>query len=232
MTYLKPLIAAVSFSLMASVFALPSHAQDVPAATPTTVVELFTSQGCSSCPPANQFVGDLSDDPDMLVLSYGVTYWDYLGWKDSFGDVRFTERQKAYGKAFDIGNVYTPQIVLNGSAHSPRYQEGDIRTMPLRAKGEISLTARDGLLFVDGAGALTVLVSYTPGWQSVDVSKGENSGRTLKLANVVKDLRAIDRDGLVDVTLRKDTAYAAIVHDPQSKKIIDVAVYNPVIKAP
>ena len=98
---------------------------------PDTVVELFTSQGCSSCPPANKFVSSLADDPNKLVLSYGVTYWDYLGWEDTFGSPEFTKRQRVYGKAFRSGNIYTPQIVLNGSDHNSRYSKGDVAAWTL-----------------------------------------------------------------------------------------------------
>lgn len=83
---------------------------------PGKIVELFTSQGCSSCPPANSLVNEISGYADVLALTYSVTYWDYLGWTDTFGKREFTERQKAYGEAFDEMNIYTPQIILNGSS--------------------------------------------------------------------------------------------------------------------
>lgn len=195
---------------------------------PSTVVELFTSQGCSSCPPANQFVGDMAGDADKLVLSYGVTYWDYLGWKDTFGDPKFTSRQKAYGKALGIGNVYTPQIVLNGSAHSPRYAKSDVESMTLPdSSDDVSLSERDGELVLDGAGPMTVLVSFTPGWQDVAVKRGENHGRTLRLANVVTDVRAVDGDGTINIRPTDGLAYAALVHDPKTKAVIRAAVYTP-----
>jgi len=104
----------------------PSVSAKEIASNPTHVVELFTSQGCSSCPPANRFVTKISEDPNKLVLSYGVTYWDYLGWTDTFGDPEFTQRQRDYRDAFGASNIYTPQIVLGGSAHSPRYSKRDV----------------------------------------------------------------------------------------------------------
>lgn len=221
MRYFKTLLSTT----LLTVLAVPAFAGDAP----KTVVELFTSQGCSSCPPANQFVGEMADDPDKLVLSYGVTYWDYLGWKDTFGDKRFTERQRAYGKALSVGNVYTPQIVLNGSAHSPRYVKADIETMTLPKAGDdtpLSLTKNNGRLALSGAGELTVLVTYKPGWQDVAVKRGENQGRTLRLANVVTDLFLIDPDKPLRVTPKAGLAYAAIVHDPETKKILRAAVYT------
>ena len=104
----------LSLSLATLLFASVSTAvlADDSVVKPTHVVELFTSQGCSSCPPANRFVTKLSANPDTLVLTYGVTYWDYLGWKDTFGDPEFTQRQRDYRDAFGAANIYTPQIIL------------------------------------------------------------------------------------------------------------------------
>lgn len=77
---------------------------------PVTVIELFQSQGCSSCPPANHHVLKLVDDPNVLVLTYDVTYWDYLGWKDTFGNREFDRRQRAYAQTLGLKNVFTPQV--------------------------------------------------------------------------------------------------------------------------
>src|SRR5262249_5492099 len=89
----------------------PAHAD------PRAVVELFTSQGCSSCPPADKIIGELAKDPSIIALSLRTDYWDYLGWKDTLADARFTARQKAYSKARGDREVYTPQAVVNGEAH-------------------------------------------------------------------------------------------------------------------
>src|SRR5215470_7543302 len=80
------------------------------------VVELFTSQGCSSCPPANANLATIADRPDVLALSFGVTYWDYLGWKDSFAKPEFTSRQYAYEHTLHRATAYTPQMVVNGGS--------------------------------------------------------------------------------------------------------------------
>src|SRR5690242_17969559 len=85
-----------------------------PARQSPVVVELFTSQGCSSCPPANANLAAIADRPDVLALSFGVTYWDYLGWKDSFAKPEFTNRQYAYEQALHRATAYTPQMVVNG----------------------------------------------------------------------------------------------------------------------
>src|SRR6476469_2994509 len=89
----------------------PAHAD------PRAVVELFTSQGCSSCPPADKIIGELAKDPNVIALSMPIDYWDYLGWKDTLADNRFTARQKAYSQMRGDRDVYTPQVIVNGSAH-------------------------------------------------------------------------------------------------------------------
>ena len=90
----------------------PANATD-----PRAVVELFTSQGCSSCPPADKLMGELAKDPSIIALSMPIDYWDYLGWKDTLADSRFSARQKAYSHMRGDRDVYTPQAVINGSAH-------------------------------------------------------------------------------------------------------------------
>src|SRR5207302_4582285 len=86
-------------------------------AEPRAVVELFTSQGCSSCPAADKVLGELAKDPNVIALSLPIDYWDYLGWKDTLADSRFSARQKAYSHMRGDRDVYTPQVVVNGSLH-------------------------------------------------------------------------------------------------------------------
>src|SRR5476651_2576113 len=86
-------------------------------ADPRAVVELFTSQGCSSCPAADKIIGELAKDPSIVALSMPIDYWDYLGWKDTLADARFSARQKAYSQMRGDREVYTPQVVVNGSLH-------------------------------------------------------------------------------------------------------------------
>ncbi len=220
----------LSLALLTAAFATTAHASEP---NPTHVVELFTSQGCSSCPPANKFVGKLAEDSNTLVLSYGVTYWDYLGWKDTFGDPEFTQRQRDYRDAFGASNIYTPQIVLSGSAHSPRYSKKDVVSMPLQGEG-VSLTAKrvGSQLNITGnaSGATTLaLVSFMPGEQEVDVERGENGGRTLRLTNVVTDVETIEWDGRAVNVERPDhdgTSYALLVHDKETARILDAAVID------
>src|SRR5688572_18906431 len=90
-------------------------AQAKAGASPKAVVELYTSQGCSSCPAADAFLGRLAKRDDVIAISLSVDYWDYLGWKDTLASSKFSERQKAYAKALGNGMVYTPQMVVNGA---------------------------------------------------------------------------------------------------------------------
>ena len=161
-----------------------------------TVIELFQSQGCSSCPPANANVMALADRPDVLTLSFGVTYWDNLGWKDTFAKPQFTDRQRAYAHALGHDQVFTPQVVVNGRIDGvgadPRelsalVQKGD------RGQGGPNLSVtRDaveiGAAPAPAAGADIVLVRYDPRIVQVAIRRGENGGRTLPHRNVVREL--------------------------------------------
>ena len=105
---------------------------------PLTVVELFQSQGCSDCPPANANVMALSSRPDLLTLSFGVTYWDYLGWKDTFASPQFTARQWDYAHALHHSEVYTPQVVVNGRADIVGRDKGALEALIARQANAVA----------------------------------------------------------------------------------------------
>ncbi|MGB6228715.1 MAG: DUF1223 domain-containing protein [Litorimonas sp.] len=195
---------------------------------PTSVVELFTSQGCSSCPKANRFVVDLDTDfPDVLTLSYGVTYWDYLGWKDTFGHADFTARQRQYDQVMESG-MYTPMMVVGGQTHAPRLKRGHV--LGASVPPTIELMARDGELCLGGElpdGAKLALVNYVPGVQSVPVKKGENRGRKLELANVVTGIGYAVWSGQPQCGLRPEQGLAVLAHHPASSEIIGLARFEP-----
>ena len=160
------------------------------------VVELFQSQGCSSCPPANANVNALAAArPDVLALSYAVTYWDYLGWKDTFAKPAFTERQRAYRRSGQSDGVYTPQVVINGRKALVGADRGGLNRAvaavgPLRGGPAIVRDAGGVTIGAGQGGSATVLVvTYDPRERAVPVKAGENTGRTLPHRNIVIDLR-------------------------------------------
>jgi hypothetical protein len=159
------------------------------------VVELFTSQGCSSCPPANAVLAALSTRPDVLALSFGVTYWDDLGWKDTFARRDYTDRQTAYEKGLGRDGDYTPQIVVNGAADVVGSARNEVEAAIAREGApvgpDITTTAGSaeiGAAPWSGAPADVWLIRYDPKVVQVPVRRGENGGKTLPHKNVVRDL--------------------------------------------
>lgn len=161
------------------------------------VVELFQSQGCSSCPPANANVIALADRPDVLALSFQVTYWDDLGWKDTFGSPQYTARQWDYARAFKHSQVYTPQVVVNGRADVVGARKGEIEQTLAKAdrgQGGPDVTIAGGKVTVASAAgkgaqpAEVWLVRYDPNIVQVPIKRGENGGKTLPHKNVVREL--------------------------------------------
>ena len=208
-----------------------------------TVVELFTSQGCSSCPPADAFLGELAGRGDVLALSFHVDYWDYIGWKDPYASPVHTQRQRDYVRAFGQRYVYTPQMVIDGAFQA----SGSDRDAVL---GKIA--KRDGEDRVDvgirrsGAGEITVtLPDSSPVLEAVvwvaafdkehvtAVTRGENKGTTMRNYNVVRKLmRVATWDGQalnIPVTLPKMEAgsgCAVIVQSATTGRIIGAAVID------
>jgi hypothetical protein len=175
----------------------PAHAE------PRAVVELFTSQGCSSCPPADKIIGELSKDPSVIALSMPIDYWDYLGWKDTLADSRFSARQKAYSQMRGDRDVYTPQVVVNGSAHvigSDRAGiEGaisDTKKSDAVMSVPVSMTLAGKQLNVSVAASHAgATASHGEIWicaisKSIPISigRGENRGHEVTYYNVVRNL--------------------------------------------
>ena len=157
-----------------------------------TVVELFQSQDCSDCPPANANMLALSDRPDLLTLSFGVTYWDQLGWKDTFASPQFTARQWDYARAFSRNEVFTPEVVVNGRADVVGANRAELDALIDRestADGPSIAYGPGGLSIGSGQGRAEVwLVRYDPHIVQVPIARGENGGRTLPHKDVVKQL--------------------------------------------
>src|SRR5467141_2624552 len=175
----------------------PAHAD------PRAVVELFTSQGCSSCPPADNIIGELANDPSIIALSMPIDYWDYLGWKDTLADARFSARQKAYSQMRGDRDVYTPQVIVNGSAHligsdragiegaigATKKSDG-VMTVPV----SMMLAGKQITISVAASGNATaeahgeVWICSISKAVPISIRRGENSGREVTYHNVVRNL--------------------------------------------
>jgi hypothetical protein len=159
------------------------------------VVELFTSQGCSSCPPADALLVELTRRPDVLPLGFHVDYWDRLGWRDPFSSPAATARQESYARALGLSGVYTPQVVINGrheAVGSDRQTINTIMAGSTRMPVRVALAVENGALSIrvgagPGEGRLW-LVSFDRQHET-PVKRGENAGRTIVNVNVVRSLR-------------------------------------------
>ncbi|VAW03136.1 hypothetical protein that often co-occurs with aconitase [hydrothermal vent metagenome] len=203
------------------------------------VIELFTSQGCSSCPPADMLAKRLAKDGNLLVITRPVTYWDRLGWKDTLAREENTRLQRAYARKDLAGSgVYTPQIVVNGGGGAVGSREGDIRSLVRLAKntaGPSIETTRDerGQVIVTISGKSDYMAGVSllalSSSENVSVARGENGGRKLHYTNVVKDERTLGswtgkqiRYTLSNQDLSVDGAdkYAIIVQRPNAGFIL------------
>ena len=171
---------------------------------PRAVIELFTSQGCSSCPPADQLAGELARDPSIVVMSLPIDYWDYLGWKDTLALPGHTKRQRAYSNTRGDREVYTPQVVVNGSVHVLGSDQSAIENAIVQADKHpgmlslpVTLSVANGQISASVAGAngaaakgaaATGEVWLCPITKNVPVTigRGENTGHTVTYHNVVR----------------------------------------------
>lgn len=172
------------------------------AAGPRAVVELFTSQGCSSCPPADKVIGELANDPSVIALSLPVDYWDYLGWKDTLADSRFSARQKAYAQMRGDRDVYTPQVIINGEKPMIGSDLGGIEgtingagTNDAAMSVPVAMTVSDQQVEVSVAASGNaasgqhgeVWICAVSKAVPITVGRGENKGRELTYYNVVRN---------------------------------------------
>ncbi len=159
---------------------------------PRAVVELFTSQGCSACPPADEYIGELAKRKDVVVLAYHVDYWNYIGWKDTFGDKAFSDFQRSYAQSWRKSRVYTPQLVINGIRDMVGSHRSDVEdaissaVLPI----DVQLSYEKGVLSVNAAPdpslpELTVWLVTFLNRAKVDIDSGDNSGKTLSYAQIV-----------------------------------------------
>ncbi len=188
--------------LVGAVFAAASTTQ---AGEPRAVIELFTSQGCSSCPPADKLLGDLARDPTLVTMTLPVDYWDYLGWKDTLALHGHTNRQRAYSQARGDREVFTPQVVVNGVLHVlgsdkaaieraiAQSREGAVKPLTL----PVTMKVTDGEVTVNvpaaagQAGNAEVWLCPITASAPVAIGRGENNGRTIVYNNVVRSWRKL-----------------------------------------
>jgi len=230
------LMAGLWLALLAVPLAGPAGAQSVlrpldrPAGGSPVVVELFTSQGCASCPPADAILHDLAGLEGVLPLALHVDYWDYIGWRDTFGSPLFTARQQAYARAAGERMIYTPQMIIGGrdrvlgsdpvavmayvSAHAARPVPVALELE--RIEGGIHIAARSPLPFVRPVAVH--LVHFLPEAR-VEITLGENAGHVLDYVNIVTGWQTLGEwDGAaplaLDVLLTGEEPGAVILQEP------------------
>ena len=185
---------ALSFAVIASAMVAAATVS----AEPRGVIELFTSQGCSSCPAADKLAGELARDPSLVVMSLAIDYWDYLGWKDTLALPGHTNRQRAYSKVRGDREVYTPQVVVNGITHVLGSDKQAIENAVAQTRKQagtlsvpVALSVADDQISVSVPAAANT--SKGEIWLcpitrnvAVEIGRGENSGHTLTYTNVVR----------------------------------------------
>jgi hypothetical protein len=203
----------------------------------TVVVELYTSQGCSSCPPADALLKRLALRDDVIALALHVDYWDYIGWKDNFAQPAFTKRQKAYARVAGARSIYTPQIIIGGIAHVVGARPMDVADLVMEQKSQArsvdlkASRAREQILIraskVAGTGQgdmIVQLVRYIPK-ATVAIKTGENAGKTLEYVNVVTHLSVVGtwtgrRDLALDVPVQGNDPAVIIVQKADHSSIL------------
>jgi len=192
------------FTIFFSAIALaaPAAAQQAVQEKPRAVIELFTSQGCSSCPPADKLMTELSKDPGLIVLTLPVDYWDYLGWKDTLAHAAFTQRQRGYSAIRGDRQVYTPQAVINGASHTVGSERDAIDKAIVSTKLQPAVLSVAVGIEKSDTGLKAVIpqsvglsghvwVLSTVRERSVQIGRGENTGRNMVYSNVVRSLTRI-----------------------------------------
>jgi hypothetical protein len=224
-------LKTASLVLLAAVLS----AESAKAGSPV-LVELFTSQGCNSCPPADAYLGDLAKRKDVVALAFHVDYWDHIGWKDPFGDPAWSARQRKYSQALMSRQVYTPQMIVDGSQHAigsdRRSVERLIADAAKRKRPTLEIARNpNGLtLRIGGAGEGEVwIVGYDPKHET-KVPRGENAGKTLAEFNIVRGIRRVEawKGGALTLTLAASelppgAAHVALIQEDDLGPVLAVA---------
>jgi hypothetical protein len=190
-------VAALLVALVA-VQSVPASADVGMSTAAPVVVELFTSQGCNSCPPADALLEELTSQPGVITLSLHVDYWDYIGWQDPYASPVMTGRQQSYAKSLRSPYVYTPQILVDGQVHLVGSHRDEVRQAIEKAakRGkpvDVYVIQDDGDKIVVPAGhapddGATVWLAIYDGVHETDIQKGENAGRAIRNVHVVREL--------------------------------------------
>ncbi len=235
---MRKLVLAAALSLVSFGAIAPDAKAD------NIVVELYTSQGCSSCPPADKLLGDLAKKEGIIALSLHVDYWDYLGWKDVFSSPAFADRQRRYAQAAGSTMIYTPQMVIGGKdqvvgtrvmevadalqAHSTKVSPVSLMARSSGTRAEIALQARDQSALPDEM--IVQLVRYLPS-ETVKIERGENAGRSITYHNIVTSWNEVAVwDGLaalsIEAPLEGDAPGVVILQDGRAGPILAAVQLN------
>lgn len=214
------------------------------------VLELFTSQGCSSCPPADRLLGTYQGRDDVIAMSLPVDYWDYLGWKDTLARPENTLRQRAYARNTGSGSVYTPEIVVNGVTHAVGSRRGEIEAairrmrdrladhavqVRIRATKDKIIIAADAALDSKRSASATIWLAILSRDETVAIGRGENHGRNITYFNVVREMKKVGSwDGkAIEIVLPRaeimrkgQDACAALIQQGKDGPIIGAATFD------
>lgn len=235
----RPVRTLLTSVVLCALLALPALA----GGGKKVVVELFTSQGCSSCPPADAYLGELAKRDDVIALSFHVDYWNYIGWNDPFSSPEATARQRAYGRVMKKRYVYTPQIVVDGRAETVGSNRATVSSLIAMAaaaqKIEIDVTHnKDGSADIRVPDALPggerkgeLWIGFYDAAVKTDVRAGENHGETITNANIVRTYKRLaDWDGNALATRVNLKALGATGRDG-CVIILQTAHHGPIIGA-
>lgn len=245
---LRTLLAWAMVITAALIFSSLTSARAAGQSSRPVVVELFTSQGCSSCPPADALMLELATRDDIIALTLPIDYWDNLGWTDTLSSPRHTARQRAYAKTLPNRRVYTPQMVINGTVDLVGSHRDEVLAtietqaaipapfipITLALEGDhLAITLEDAPEALAGKKAWIWIAPYHAQTQSVSIAKGENGGRTIDYANVVDGIMKVgDYDGsklvishgLDEMMAKKIDDCAVIVQEVDTGAIIGAAL--------